>query len=143
MASQGNPPGGAQPGHPSSQGGTIHLAQPTGNNLVDLTLHGLGDLKVYTVLNSELDQIGALTAREQLALGFLGILVGAFVSFLTASITSPPANESLRALFWFITAGSAVFSAYLLFSWRMAAKDRDKIIADIRARPPMPQRHIN
>ena len=143
MASQGNPPGGAQPGHPSSQGGTMHLAQPTGNNLVDLTLHGLGDVKVYTVFGHELNQIGGLTAREQLALGFLGITFGACVSFFTAIVTSPPKDDFTRALFWLIAGGTALASIYLLVTWVLAMRERKKAIDEIRARPPMPQRHIN
>lgn len=128
---------------PHATAGSIQLAQPTGNNLVSITQHGLGDLKVYSVYFFELDQIGSLTSREQISLGFLGISLGAFLSVLLAVLTSPPKSSVLEAFFWFVVAGAGVASAFLFFQWRNAAKERDDLLVKIRSRPPLTQLRIN
>lgn len=100
--------------------------------------HGLGTLKVYALLESEMESLNSLSGRESAAIGLFWGCFGAFVSALLGLLLSFPTTPASIAIYVSVTAALALGSVAFGVQWYFARRDRNAMVKAIRARAPTP-----
>jgi hypothetical protein len=94
------------------------------------------EIEMYTLTKDELRDLQGVSEYEQVALAMLGVFASAFVSFLVALLTSPPAQLGALAAF---VAAAVVFGAatpLAALAWRYFRSRRLALVAQVETRTP-------
>jgi hypothetical protein len=105
-----------------------------------LEVHGLGTLKVYSLLEYEMDALGSATARMNVAMGATFTCVGAFVTAMLGyySITSPTPHVEAIYVGAIIALGAT--SVMTGIFWIVFMVERGSMVTKIKARSATPVR---
>jgi hypothetical protein len=97
-------------------------------------LQRIRTIKTFEVMDEDLDKIDTLVAGENLRLGMFTLCVGIFVPTLIAWQTSPSLTTNATVIYAVAVIVSAVFSLFFGAAWRIAARERPRLLERIKER---------
>jgi hypothetical protein len=115
------------------------MADPTGSlyeakNSFEIEVVGVGSMRIYQVLEQDLDRLQASGDFETLFLAFMCLCVGALISAVLAWIGAGALSAWAFATYVCSTGTLGVASVLLTLLWWKARASRVKASADIRSR---------
>jgi len=104
------------------------------SSIATLKLHGPGDIAVFMIVESELNQLGEQSAEARDASAFFFGCAGALVSGVLSAIASQPSGL-LAVGYYVIIFVLCVFTLWFGIKWRSAQRKHSALLTEIRKRP--------